>query len=405
MCFYMAAARAKKNEPLVLSGVLGHQIPLTAIDICEDVMVKLRKELQNSIELFGLSGLTERSPADYLNGRTVSNSSTLNSPHPVDSDMNCESNRYLLRLVLRLRLYLAVLIEKLEVPPSLLIVSEEMVSWNIELATAVQEKRESAVISRLVSRLNIQKLAEEDSLTAAKLSLNSPDDLVVNKHELVEAANDVRFVADRIAIISSFMNKRILELGLCSRLLLKNMLSMIPSLWESMMKAVATKIVQIYFLEIISCLESNFTALGILISKEVSAYISEFIHVLKIKMCVVLQELVVRARRPSWDGFDRPPIAATSSYDNGEENTVVNKKLVAVQLYELLSVFAAKNSVFDQAIRDALLTFALEPNSSYSICLADFLNLDELMAKWSSVLNVEMRAWVDSVISVSKASF
>lgn len=72
-----------------------------------------------------------------------------------------------------------------------------------------------------------------------------------------------------------------------------------------------------------------------------------------------------------------------------------------MQLYELLSVFSKHNSTFDDYLRNSLLVFGYQLDPSYSINLSDFLDLDVVMAKWSSVLVVEMRAWVDSVLSVS----
>lgn len=108
-------------------------------------------------------------------------------------------------------------------------------------------------------------------------------------------------------------------------------------------------------------------------------------------------------RRFSTDGIGIPEknLAGVSS-EEYDDIGVVNKKLIAVQLYELLSVFALNNSVFDLSIREALLTFVFEPNSSFSIYISDVLDVDTLVVKWSSVLVVEMKAWVDSVLQQQK---
>ena len=81
-------------------------------------------------------------------------------------------------------------------------------------------------------------------------------------------------------------------------------------------------------------------------------------------------------------------------------NTIANKKLIAVQLYDILSIFAINNGIFDECLRTALTIFSFQ-NASCSILLTDFLNCDAILVQCFSVLISEMRAWVDSVIAVS----
>lgn len=115
-----------------------------------------------------------------------------------------------------------------------------------------------------------------------------------------------------------------------------------------------------------------------------------------------MQELKIQKKRRSSNGgigFATQPSQDTD--DDDATTGVVDKQLVAVQLYDLLSVFAVNNSIIDQSIRDALLTFGFEPSPLFSLHLSDIFDVDSLMVKWSSILVVEMRAWVDSVLSVS----
>lgn len=115
-----------------------------------------------------------------------------------------------------------------------------------------------------------------------------------------------------------------------------------------------------------------------------------------------IQELVVNPT--NYSIRDLNVLLSDKKSENNEvqnDEGVVNKRLVALQIYELLKIFAEYNDAFDTAIRDALVAFTLQPAPTFSLYLSDFLDVEYLIVTWASILVVEMNAWVDSVISVS----
>ena len=257
----------EKAAPVALPGFLSHWFPQMSINVCLPVMTELGLNLERALESFGHSGLTSYHAEEYNNGK-IGESFGLISPN---AKLDSEHNRYLLRQIIRLRLYLAVLIEKLSPPSNLFHVTEEMRSWNIALATASQGKyMDQNILSQFISVLDLNLLVEEDFISSLKAVLKLPrinDD--IENFQIIEAGNDIHFTSERVSLISSYLSKRILELCLCSRLLMGNMLSVSPSSWDDALTAIIKKIFEYYFVRLINCFGDNFTSLGILVSKEV----------------------------------------------------------------------------------------------------------------------------------------
>ena len=68
----------------------------------------------------------------------------------------------------------------------------------------------------------------------------------------------------------NMLKRRLHQLFLCSTLLLRKMLSLNPAMWEEVLIWIARRFVEVFFDDIVQCLQSNYTALGWLITKEVS---------------------------------------------------------------------------------------------------------------------------------------